>query len=150
MTEKTARILVADDDPTTCLLMQAALGKQGFSVTTVDNGNLIGLTSSYETQDGVEHQMADVWFIADKVGSLVDAMANYAPVGAPVASASPLPGTEIASSSVAVGGMVSALSQFDENGNPLLPASSGAVLVPTAQSVVPETKDLLSMIVNSK
>ena len=34
-----ARILVADDDPTACLLMQAALGNQGFKVTTVDNGH---------------------------------------------------------------------------------------------------------------
>ena len=33
------RILFADDDPTACLLMQAALGSQGFNVTTVDNGN---------------------------------------------------------------------------------------------------------------
>ena len=33
------RILFADDDPTACLLMQAALGGQGYSVTTVDNGN---------------------------------------------------------------------------------------------------------------
>jgi DNA-binding response OmpR family regulator len=33
------RILFADDDPTACLLMQAALGGQGFSVMTVDNGN---------------------------------------------------------------------------------------------------------------
>ena len=32
-------ILFADDDPTACLLMQAALGAQGFNVTTVDNGN---------------------------------------------------------------------------------------------------------------
>lgn len=32
------RILVADDDPTTCLLMQAALRQAGFAVTTVDNG----------------------------------------------------------------------------------------------------------------
>lgn len=34
----TPRVLVADDDPTTCLLMQAALRKAGFAVTTVDNG----------------------------------------------------------------------------------------------------------------
>lgn len=33
------RILVADDDPTVCLLMQAALGKQGFPVVVVNNGN---------------------------------------------------------------------------------------------------------------
>ena len=38
MNEKAIHVLVADDDPTACLLMQAALGNQGFSVTTVDNG----------------------------------------------------------------------------------------------------------------
>ena len=32
------RILFADDDPTACLLMQAALGSQGFNVSTVNNG----------------------------------------------------------------------------------------------------------------
>jgi hypothetical protein len=30
-----------------------------------DNGNLIGLISSYTTTDGKEHQMADVWFTKD-------------------------------------------------------------------------------------
>ncbi len=38
MSEKVPRILCADDDPTACVLLQAALGNQGFSVTTVDNG----------------------------------------------------------------------------------------------------------------
>ena len=31
-----------------------------------DNGNLIGLTSSYQTTDGATHAAADVWFVADK------------------------------------------------------------------------------------
>lgn len=31
-------ILVADDDPTVCLLMKAALTREGYSVTTVSNG----------------------------------------------------------------------------------------------------------------
>jgi Ca2+-binding EF-hand superfamily protein len=31
-----------------------------------DNGNLIGLTSSYETTDGATHAAADVWFVADR------------------------------------------------------------------------------------
>jgi hypothetical protein len=29
--------------------------------TEVDNGNRIGLVSTYRTQDGAEHEMADVW-----------------------------------------------------------------------------------------
>ena len=31
-----------------------------------DNGNLIGLTSTYQTTDGATHAAADVWFVADK------------------------------------------------------------------------------------
>jgi len=31
-----------------------------------DNGNLIGLTSTYQTNDGATHAAADVWFVADK------------------------------------------------------------------------------------
>ena len=30
--------------------------------STVDNGNLLGLSSSYTTTDGQTHDMADVWF----------------------------------------------------------------------------------------
>jgi hypothetical protein len=36
--------------------------------TATDNGNVLGLTSSYETTDGVTHEAADVWFVADKGG----------------------------------------------------------------------------------
>jgi hypothetical protein len=31
-----------------------------------DSGNLIGLTSTYQTADGASHAAADVWFVADK------------------------------------------------------------------------------------
>ena len=31
-----------------------------------DNGNLVGLVSTYETTDGTSHAAADVWFVADK------------------------------------------------------------------------------------
>jgi hypothetical protein len=37
-----------------------------------DNGNLIGLTSSYETADGATHAAADVWFVADKTSASLD------------------------------------------------------------------------------
>jgi len=33
--------------------------------TAVDHGNLVGLVSSYKTEDGSTHQMADVWFTKD-------------------------------------------------------------------------------------
>ena len=34
--------------------------------TDTDNGNILGLTSSYETTDGVTHDAADVWFLANR------------------------------------------------------------------------------------
>jgi hypothetical protein len=37
--------------------------------TGTDNGNILGLTSSYETSDGATHAAADVWFAADKAGA---------------------------------------------------------------------------------
>ena len=49
----------------------------------VDNGNLIGLTSSYTTADGLTHEMADVWFATSKDAPAVDIAA-----GAPVALSS--------------------------------------------------------------
>jgi hypothetical protein len=33
--------------------------------TQVDHGNVLGLTSSYTTADGQQHDMADVWFAKD-------------------------------------------------------------------------------------
>ena len=38
MNEQALRILVADDDPTVCLLMNAALTREGYAVTTVSSG----------------------------------------------------------------------------------------------------------------
>jgi hypothetical protein len=52
----------------------ASLGISQISTNTsvgtgTDNGNILGLTSTYETTDGVTHAAADVWFIADKGGA---------------------------------------------------------------------------------
>jgi hypothetical protein len=64
-----------------------------------DNGNLIGLTSTYQTVDGATHEAADVWFVADAnqappvltdvvptLPVLTQAVAVNAPAPAPVAS----------------------------------------------------------------
>jgi hypothetical protein len=37
----------------------------GLAGTTVDHGNLLGLTSSYTTANGATHDVADVWFAKD-------------------------------------------------------------------------------------
>jgi hypothetical protein len=39
-----------------------------------DNGNIVGLTSSYQTTDGATHAAADVWFVADKAGSVISSI----------------------------------------------------------------------------
>ena len=40
--------------------------------TEVDNGNVLGLTSTYQTSDGVVHAAADVWFRVEGVASNPD------------------------------------------------------------------------------
>lgn len=69
----------------------------------LNNGNWIGLTSSFATGDGVTHTVSDVWFRTDaqagtgagstnaalsqSVDSLVSAMATFAPASAATAGA---------------------------------------------------------------
>jgi hypothetical protein len=40
--------------------------------TGTDNGNILGLTSTYETTDGQTHDAADVWFLADRTGANIN------------------------------------------------------------------------------
>ena len=50
------------------------------SQASLDNGNVVGLNSSYQTTDGVSHAAADVWFQVDlraNVTLLAQAMAEY-------------------------------------------------------------------------
>jgi hypothetical protein len=82
--------------------------------TQTDHGNLLGLTSSYETSDGATHAAVDVWFIADKggtnasAGSLDAAIAalnisnNYtiSDVVADVPVAAPMPSAQLSSTTV--------------------------------------------------
>ena len=116
-----------------------------------DNGNIIGLTSSYQTSDGSSHQMADVWFIADKVSGMVDAMSGYqATASGTSPTTSPLAGTQTdASASVAVAGMVASLGQYDANGN-VLATGTASVTTSPAQTNTPEQKDLLAVLTTGK
>ena len=43
------------------VLSISALHLAATATLSVDNGNLIGLTSSYDTADGASHELADVW-----------------------------------------------------------------------------------------
>jgi hypothetical protein len=75
-----------------------------------DSGNVLGLTSTYQTTDGASHAAADVWFVADKVAT--DAKAQ------PVVSASSL--------AVTVSGLAQTLSTFaSEGGVSPWPGSGG-------------------------
>ena len=93
--------------------------KDGVAFISEDNGNLIGLTSSYQTTDGASHAAADVWFVADRnqdvpvaapaadlrsqVSSMAQALSTYAaadPVAAPAATAAP-PAATVAAAALA-------------------------------------------------
>ncbi|MBC7916913.1 MAG: hypothetical protein H7Y28_03790 [Rhodoferax sp.] len=66
------------------------IGAIGAVDLSKNNGNLVGLTSTYKTEDGNTHAAADVWFVADKNQEVDSAIANLA--NAPVvAVAAPLP-----------------------------------------------------------
>jgi hypothetical protein len=59
----------ADELKTLAQLNITKISTQTTADLSKDNGNLVGLTSSYETGDGATHAAADVWFVADKAAS---------------------------------------------------------------------------------
>ena len=119
-----------------------------------DNGNTIGLVSSYQTSDGHTQALADVWFVADKptaasqapavltvtptdmqmgVFGLVEAMAAFGQNHAnrkfdlyeEAGSATPLERARAATvSNSTASHLAQALSQFDANGRPVLTLAS--------------------------
>jgi hypothetical protein len=65
----------------------ASISTQAFASTQVNNGNVLGLVSSYQTADGQTHQAADVWFgaaledvvpSAARVNALTQALGEFA------------------------------------------------------------------------
>ena len=108
--------------------------------TTMDNGNLLGLVSSYLTLDGAKHDMADVWFAAgatavvsnagapadlrSKVSGLAQAIAEFNDRSDATATTAPLdltPGAEAVAQGLAVStqveGIVGLLKQHCASGN---------------------------------
>jgi hypothetical protein len=119
---------------------------------TVDNGNLIGLVSSYETQDGVTHQMGDVWFAVSQTGtqsssssagglsanvsSLAETISSYSAQNASDSSSSTsMLANTTSQVTLAVGGMVGVLKTFDANGNPLTTTSLSQQVATPANSL---------------
>jgi hypothetical protein len=134
-----------------------------------DNGNLIGLTSTYQTTDGATHAAADVWFVADanqvapvlsapvltsvvspppadavlnpvapdlrsQVSSMAQALSAFTSTDPATSGAAATAGVSSSAApasqtTLAVGGMVSAMQQFDANGNLIKPGAPTAAPV---------------------
>jgi hypothetical protein len=96
--------------------------------TQTNNGNWVGLVSSFETADGQTHDMADVWFQTDlrgKSSALAQAIAGYGAAdgqAAPAGGKLDMPQQAQPGLAVAAGRMADVLNQFDANGKPLTSA----------------------------
>jgi len=114
----------------------ASLSLQAQAGSTLDQGNLVGLVSNYQTTDGAQHAMADVWLqvnpddLRKNVNQMTQALAEMAgdgdvfatnamPVGDAVMA--PCLQTPLAQP---VSTMAQALAQFDANGQPYATAAS--------------------------
>ena len=106
-----------------------------------ENGNWVGLVSSFETVDGASHAMADVWFasgqsesaaplrtLRTQVTGMVQAMSSFdslqaggsSDAGSPVTSLhNPDPANSGVTVLANVNGIADVLRQFDANGNPI-------------------------------
>ncbi|GBG15963.1 4-hydroxythreonine-4-phosphate dehydrogenase, partial [Novimethylophilus kurashikiensis] len=120
------------------------------STSVIDNGNWIGMVSSYETIDGTTHEMADVWFLnnqssatstvdlSSQVSSLTQAITAFSEATADtsVSSATTLTDNQTTSTDTAIATSVSSLtttlSQYDANGSILSSTTSTAVAVNTS------------------
>jgi len=116
----------------------ASISTQADTNLSKDNGNLIGLTSSYQTTDGATHAAADVWFVAD--ANQANAAPNTPVINTGVAIVPPAAGavdTSLAAVAPAddlrsrVSSLAQALSAFG-NADPLSgTASASSQLTPT-------------------
>jgi hypothetical protein len=77
-----------------------SLDLQALVGTEVDNGNLLGLVSSYTTADGSQHAMADVWFSKEAAPALNELLAAAPTEVLPGAPASAAPAAHQASTGV--------------------------------------------------
>jgi hypothetical protein len=57
----------------------ASINAQAQTGTEMQSGNLLGLTSTYQTTDGASHAAADVWFVADKAAAMAGATPAITP-----------------------------------------------------------------------
>ena len=140
--------------PTGTLFSLAQLNIQSLNLSATvanqsNNGNLVGLVSSYTTTDGKIHELADVWFAStagtgSSVNQLTQALSQYNSNGVS-SNATMNPGLPTDSTSSTVLGLtgtstavlVSALSQYNSNGQMLAntaPVTQDALSPSTATS----------------
>jgi hypothetical protein len=121
----------------------ASLDLQAQAGTTVDQGNRVGLVSNYQSTDGSQHAMADVWLQVDpddlrqNVTQMTQALAELSGDG-DVFAAARLPSAEPVAAQVSlaqpVSTMAQALAQFDANGQPYATAALMMASDPTSLS----------------
>jgi hypothetical protein len=87
-----------------------------------DNGNLLGITSNYQTTDGQTHAVADVWFAADKDGTNAKAGTLDAAIASLIADGPPVAGQSIAISSLGASSSLST-KQAETAVVPVIPGS---------------------------
>jgi hypothetical protein len=142
-------------------LSQLNIQSLNLNATAVDqsnNGNTIGLISSFTTTDGKTHEMADVWLTsaaapspANSINQLTSALSQYASTGASTnpsgatalgvtgAGASGGAGTSSAVGASSASVLASALSQYNANGQlvastvPSTQVASSVSSTPTSQ-----------------
>jgi hypothetical protein len=98
------------------------------TTTNTNNGNIIGLTSGYQTTDGSQHAMADVWFVADKNGSVT-----------------PVPTAPAAIPLIPVAAVVVAPAAMAVAATPIIPAAP-LVPVATLSALVPAANNLSTQV----
>jgi hypothetical protein len=114
----------------------AALNLQAQAGSAVDQGNLLGLVSNYQTTDGAQHAMADVWLqvhpedLRKNVSQMTQALAElsgdadvFASASSATTASAPAPAL-LPTMAQPVSPMAQALAQFDANGQPYATASS--------------------------
>jgi hypothetical protein len=89
-----------------------------------DNGNILGLTSTYQTSDGVTHEAADVWFRADRQT---------------VTTLSAGGGAQSVDSAIAALGKATAAGSQEPTKLEVVPAQSVGVLPSASPAFVPNT-----------
>ncbi|HEY5799906.1 MAG TPA: heme utilization protein, partial [Burkholderiaceae bacterium] len=112
----------------------AKLNLQSNGSTAFDNGNWVGLTSTYEDGNGNTHAAADVWFQTRELGASVstmsEALSNFSTAAIlPATAATRL---DVQALSASTGHMAAALGGFDANGQAMATTLTAA---PVASSL---------------